>query len=159
MKRVVAAVVVLLVLGVAMVGAQEQTDSQIFGVELGFAGGYRLADDELVGGQTFALNLSVAPNVQAGLQTVSATGGGSTDAYGMFALSYFFSPGLGMDVLVGSAGGSVAGGAGVFFNLFESGNEGTFSSVLKLKAQYLFNVAAGVADGSVLIGLSSGFGL
>jgi hypothetical protein len=159
MKRLVASVVLMMLLCVAIAGAQ-QTDSQILGIELGFAGGYRLADNELVGGQTFGLNLTVAPSFQAGLHTASVSGAGVTNNYGLFGLSYFLTQSLGMNVLVGATtAGDVAGGVGMFFNLFKSQNEGSFSSALKIKLQYLFNVADGIAGGSILLGVSSAFGL
>jgi hypothetical protein len=160
MKRVMASVVVLLLLGAAIAGAQEQSGTQIVEIELGFVGGYRLAQPELVGGQSFGLNLAVGPNFMAGVQAVSVTGPGGTDAYGMFGLSYLFGQSLGLSVLAGgTGGGSVSGGLMMFFNLFQNQDSNTFTSALKLKAGYLFNVAAGIADGSIVLGVASAFGM
>ena len=160
MKRVVASIAVLLLLGAAVAGAQEQAGNQVFEIELGFVGGYRLAQPELVGGQSFGLNLAVASNFMAGLQAVSVTGPGGTDRYGMFGLSYLIGQSLGLSVLAGGTGaGSVAGGVMMFFDLFQSQDANTFTSALRLKAGYLFNVAAGIAGGSIVLGVSSAFGL
>lgn len=164
MKRGIIAVVVMLVL-VAFAGAQEQTDNQILGIELGFAGGYRLNDTAIVGGQSFGLNFTVANNVQAGFATALLSGGAPvTDTYGLFRLSYFLNESVGMNILVGGAspgGGALAaaGGAGVFLNAFQNRSEDSFSTALKVKLEYLFNITDGIDGGSVVLGVASVFGL
>ncbi len=159
------AVVLVLVLVAGALVAQEQTDNRILGIELGFAGGFRLDDSEIVGGHGFGLNFTVANNVQAGFATTLISGGaGVIDTYGMFRLSYFLSPVMGMNVMVGGAspgGGAAAaaGGAGVFFNAFQSRSDDSFSTALKIKLEYLFNITDGIDSGSVVLGIASIFGL
>ena len=144
------------------------TDNQVLGIEAGLIAGYRLFDGQLVAGQSFSLNLSVARNVQVGFSSGTLTGGAPlTDAYALLKIGYFMTPWLGFNISVGSAVLDVGGaatitpaiGAGVFFNAFSNKSLESFSTALKIKLDYLADTTNGLDNGTITFGLAGVFGL
>jgi hypothetical protein len=168
LKRVTVLVGLLLIIGAVGVWAQADevaTDNRVLGIEAGFIAGYRLADSELVVGQSFALNLTVANNVQVGFNSAQLQGAAVLDTYGLLKIAYFVSPQLGFNIAVGTATVTAAAtttpavGAGVFFNAFENKAEDAFSTALKFKLDYLADMSQGIDQGTIAFGLSGVFGL
>ena len=178
--RAYGVVAVLLLLTAFAVPAQDQdspedesstrpsmVENDVLGIQAGFAGGYRLDDSEMVAGQSFALNLSVATNVQAQFATMRLSGNGVTDNHAVLRIAYYFSPLLGFNIAVGSAVLDVDNaatatqsmGAGVFFNAFRSSEEDMLSSALKVSLDYLATTEQGFDGGTIALGLSAVFGL
>ena len=156
--------------GFAQAGESDEmgTDNQVLGIEAGLIAGYRLFDGQLVAGQSFSLNLSVARNVQVGFSSGTLTGGAPlTDAYALLKIGYFMTPWLGFNISVGSVVLDVGGagtiapgiGAGVFFNAFSNKSLETFSTALKIKLDYLADTTRGINNGTITFGLAGVFGL
>ena len=173
-KRVLLAIAITVVFGVcslwaqtpsAAADAESATDNRVLGIEAGFLAGYRLADSELVVGQSFSLNLTVARNVQVGFTTNNLSGAAAADTYGLLKIAYFLTPQLGFNVAVGTASLGIpaatapAIGAGVFFNAFTTKSTDAFSTALKFKLDYLADMNQGIAKGTIGFGLSAVFGL
>jgi len=173
LKRVLLATAILALFGVSGVFAQDApgatgslaTDNRVLGIEAGFLAGFRLADSELVVGQSFSLNLTVARNVQVGFTTNNLSGAGNADTYGLLKIAYFLTPQLGFNIAVGTAALGIpaatapAIGAGVFFNAFTNKAEDAFSTALKFKLDYLADTNQGIDSGTIGFGLSAVFGL
>mgnify|MGYP006305148485 CR=1 FL=1 len=169
-KRVLLATAIIMLFGVSGLWAQEQevaTDNRVLGIEAGFLAGYRLADSELVVGQSFSLNLTVAQNVQVGFTTNNLQGAAAADMYALLKIAYFLTPQLGFNIAVGTANLGVpappvtapAIGAGVFFNAFTNKSTDAFSTALKFKLDYLADTNQGIDSGTIAFGLSAVFGL
>lgn len=168
-KRIVLFTALVFVVGIAGVWAQADevaTDNQVLGIEAGFLAGYRLVQPELAVGQGFALNLTVANNVQVGFSTARLAGSGGRDDYGLLKIAYFVSPQLGFNIAVGTVdigapGGTVSSavGAGVFFNAFSNKSDTAFSTALKFKLDYLADLNQGIDQGTIAFGLAGVFGL
>ncbi len=145
---------VVLALMVPMVASAQNdgnTENQIFGVHFGFVGGYDLNTDGAVAGQDFGLNFTLNESMQIGFRSVSdllTTGDAALLNFG-----YFLSPQLGLDLMVGSDGTSIVGGADAFFYIFKSEGDDVFSSSLKMKAGYIFDEASGIDSGVINAGL------
>lgn len=167
-KRVLLATAIVALFGVSGLWAQAgeaATDNRVLGIEAGFLAGYRLADSELVVGQSFSLNLTVARNVQVGFASHNLRGAAATDTYGLLKIAYFLTPQLGFNIAVGTAtlglpiATAPAIGAGVFFNAFTNKSEEAFSTALKFKLDYLADTNQGIDSGTIAFGLSAVFGL
>ncbi len=167
-KRALLATALVALLGVGGLWAQAgdvATDNRVLGIEAGFLAGYRLADNELVVGQSFSLNLTVARNVQVGFTTNKLRGAAAADTYGLLKIAYFLTPQLGFDIAVGTGALGLppatapAIGAGVFFNAFTNKSEDAFSTALKFKLNYLADTNQGIDSGTIVFGLSAVFGL
>ena len=170
-KRVLPAIAIVALFGVSGLWAQAAeaagaaTDNRVLGIEAGFLAGYRLADSELVVGQSFSLNLTVAKNVQVGFTSNNLQGAAAADTYGLLKIAYFLTPQLGFNIAVGTAtlglpaATAPATGAGVFFNAFTNKSEDAFSTALKFKLDYLADTNQGIASGTIAFGLSAVFGL
>ena len=168
-KRLLLATAIVALFGVSGLWAQAgevATDNRVLGIEAGFLAGYRLADSELVVGQSFSLNLTVARNVQVGFASHNLRGAAAADTYGLLKIAYFLTPQLGFNIAVGTANlgpppatTAPAIGAGVFFNAFTNKSEEAFSTALKFKLDYLADTNQGIDSGTIAFGLSAVFGL
>jgi hypothetical protein len=157
------ALALLLVSAVAVSGLSAQAaagagsaDAKIFALDLGMVTGYSLNGNAPIVGRTFGLNLTITDNLAVGL--VSTDIGAGPTAYTLMRLSYFLNPALGFNLYVGSDG-STAVGAGAFYNILKTKSDTGFSSALKLRLEYLFDVANGVAKGDIALALGSSIGL
>ncbi len=158
MKKTVLLMIVLALLVPALAMAQEQgnTDNQLFGVQIGFLGGYNLAVDDTVVGRDFGLFFTVTDAMQVGFRSITNVIAPSAV---FIDLGYFLSPSISVDLMVGTAGaGNAAGGLDVGYTILKSSTEDVISSVLKLKAGYLFEQTNGIAEGAITAGLVGSIG-
>jgi hypothetical protein len=162
MKKTVLLTAALLLLVSGALFAQN-TDHRVFGMEVGFLGGYDLGASDTFAGRTFSFLLPVSDSMQFGLKAVNGTiqtAGGT--GYVLMSAEYFLSPQLGVELLAGQENllnNDVAGGANVFFNIMKNNPESGLSSSLKVQAGYLFDATDGVANGTLNVGLVGSFGM
>lgn len=158
MKKILIVVVLLLCAGFGF--AQESVlEGDIFNINLGFIGGYRLDDNAPVGGQRFSFDFAVAENVRTGVALTTFGDAAVTTEYSTFVLDYRFDR-LGLTMDVGNNGaGDIAAGLGFAYNLMEAVTQDVIRTGLRINVQYLFDLGAGVEKGTVSIGFSGSFGV
>ncbi|MFW6344694.1 MAG: hypothetical protein ACOC2B_08115, partial [Sediminispirochaetaceae bacterium] len=106
--------------------------------------------DGAVAGQDFGLNFTLNESMQIGFRSVTDLL--AADA-SLLNFGYFLSPQLGLDLMVGSDGTNIVGGADAFFYIFKSEGDDVFSSSLKMKAGYIFAENLGIENGVINAGL------
>lgn len=153
MRKTVVVLLILAVIAPAMVMAQEagNADNRIFGIQTGFVGGYDLNTNTSVAGRDFGVFFTLNPSMQAGVRVMESVL--STGTAVMFDFGYFLTPQIGLDVMVGHDGASIAGAFDAAFTIIRSGSEAPFSSNLKIKAGYIFDQASGIEKGVINAGL------
>ncbi len=133
----IAAVVILLV--PVLLSAQEMgnADHRLFGVQVGFVAGYDLDTDDVVVGRDYGMNFTLSESLQIGFRSIS--GLLAADAI-LVDFAYYLNPNIAFDLMVGDNGGDFTAGMEAAYLLFRSPPDEVFSSALKLKAGYLFDV-------------------
>jgi hypothetical protein len=160
MKKTVVILIVLALLVPAFAMAQERgnTDNRIFGVQVGFLGGYDLSTDDTVVGRDFGLFFTLSEAMQVGFRSISGVIAPATDAM-FFDLSYFLTPKISVDMMIGNAGAlGTAGGIDAGYAILKSETSDVFSSTLKLKAGYIFEETNGIGEGVIIAGLVGSIG-
>jgi len=152
-------VVVLLLCGSFGFAQESGLGGDIFNINLGFIGGYRLDDNAPVGGQRFSFDFAVSDNVRTGVALTRFGDAVATTEYSTFVMDYQFNR-LGITMDVGNNGvGDIAAGLGFAYNLLESVTEDVIRTGLRIQVQYLFDLGTGVEKGTVSIGFSGSFGV
>jgi hypothetical protein len=163
-KTVLLTVAVLLLVSGALFA--QNTDHRVLGMELGFVAGYDLGASDTFAGRTFSFMVPVNESMQFGFKAVNGTiqGVGGT-GYALMSGEYFLSPELGIEIMAGvenviyAPNAEIGGGANVFFNIVKNTPENGFRSTLRVQAGYLFDVADGIASGTLNAGLVGTFGM
>jgi len=132
-------------------------DARFFAVDLGMVAGYSLNTNAPTVGRSFGLNFIVSDNVSVGFYNTIAT----ANTYNLLRFGYYFTPALAFNLYVGSdlPGSNTAAGLGAAFALLKTRSETSLSSALKLRLEYLFDIAAGPAKGDLVLAVSSSLGL
>jgi hypothetical protein len=153
MKKTMIFLLLIALLLPAALSAQEagNTDNRIFGIQTGFVGGYDLLNGISVAGRDFGIFFTLNGSMQAGLRVMESVL--STGTAVMFDFGYFFTPQIGIDVMVGSDTASIVGAMDAAFTIFRSGDDSPFSSNLKIKAGYIFDQGSGIENGVINAGL------
>jgi hypothetical protein len=157
MKKTVLVLLVMAMLIPSFAGAQEagKAENKIFNVQLGLLGGYNLGTEDTGAGRDFCLNITLSDQLQVGFRSITNL----IAANSVFLnLSYFLTPQLNLDILVGNDGlGNLAGGIDAGYTIFKGGKD-AFTSTLKAKAGYIFEEGNGIGEGAILFGLVSSIG-
>jgi hypothetical protein len=132
------------------------TDAKVFAIDLGATFGYGLSGNSPTVGRTFGINFTVADSLAVGF--VDTQVGATPVDYKLARLSYALNPSLGFNLYVGSDT-NTAGGAGVYYNILKSKSDTAFSTALKLRLEYLFDVSNGIAKGDLLLAVSPSIGI
>jgi hypothetical protein len=104
----------------------------------------------------------VNESMQFGFKAVNGTiQGVGLMGYALMSGEYFLSPELGIEIMAGqeTQANEIGGGANVFFNIVKNTPENGFRSTLRVQAGYLFDVADGIASGTLNAGLVGTFGM
>ena len=156
MKKVLILLVVLALMVPVLASGQDagNTDNRVFGIHIGFVGGYDLLSDETIVARDFGLNFTVSESIQVGFRSIGdlRAAPGTFNAT-LLDFGYFLTPEICINMLVGSDGTEVAGGLEAAYVLFRSDSGDAFSSSLKLKAGYLFENGNGIDSGVINAGL------
>jgi hypothetical protein len=156
--------VVLLALAlVASAGLSAQAagnvDARIFCIDVGMATGLGIKAAAPLAGRTFGINLTVADNIAIGVASTRVDESATVNrTYKLLRLGYYLSPALGFNVYVGGQGTALATGAGAFYNIMKSKTDSSFANSLKVKLEYLFDGANGVAGGDIIVALATSIG-
>jgi hypothetical protein len=156
MKKVLVLLFVLALMVPTLVTGQDagNTDNRIFGIHIGFVGGYDLLNDDSIVARDFGLNFTLSESIQLGFRSIGdlravAPAFSAT----LLDFGYYLTPNICVDMLVGSDGANVVGGLEAAYVLFRSEGDDVFRSSLKLKAGYLFEDANGIDSGVINAGL------
>ncbi len=128
--------------------------NKIVGFDVGFVTGYSLATEGMVVGRDFGINFTLSPSIVVGFRSVTGLVADSV----LLDLSYFVIPSLALDLLVGSDGTNTVAGLDVDYYLLKSKPDEVLSSSLKIKVGYLFDSGAGIASGTVALGIIGSIG-
>ncbi|MBN1647838.1 MAG: hypothetical protein JW874_07385 [Spirochaetales bacterium] len=167
MKKILVLLTVFTLLVPTFVAAQDadndddkaksvKTVNRIFGISIGFIGGYDLATEELVAGRDFMFSFTLVNTIEIGFRAIS--GLLSTGDVAMFDFGYYLVPRLCIDLMVGSDGANMAAMLDVSYALLRSKDEDIFRSSLKLQAGYIFETGNGIDSGVICAGLVGSIG-
>ncbi len=132
-------------------GSQNGTNNRIFGIHIGFIGGYDLLNNSMAIGRDFGLNFTLNKSIQLGFRSITdllSTG----DAV-LLDFGYYIIPELCVDVMVGSDGTNLAAALDAAYIPFYSKADEIFRSSLRIKVGYIFETANGIDSGVINAGL------
>jgi hypothetical protein len=164
MKRLIiaAAIAALAVSGLAAqtaaAAATAGADARLFSIELGLPVGYRISDGAVVSGRAFGVNIAVSDSFLVGIASTQVGSALPLTAYNTLRLSYSIMPMLGASLFVGQAGALTVAGIGLYSTIVQSRNTAGLGTGLRLRVDYLFDVAA-ITGGSVVFTTSVLFGI
>ena len=156
-KRLLAAIIAALLLlpGVAFC---QQADGNIIGIENGVLFAYNINTGGVGVADEMSIHLTVADSAQTGFAFVAGDGINFPN-FTLFKLQYFLNQRFGINIVAGSSGVNMATGVGLFFNLFRRNIAENVVTILKLKMDYLINVALGIQNGLIVVGISGKIGM
>jgi hypothetical protein len=139
--------------------AAGNTDARLFCIDVGMATGFGLTTNAPLAGKTFGFNLTVADNIAIGVASTRVDESATVSrTYKLLRLGYYLTPAFGFNIYVGGQGTALATGAGAFYNIMKSKTDSSFANALKVKLEYLFDGANGVAGGDIVVALATSIG-
>ena len=157
MKRIILALILLAGFIAIPAMAQDFTSPkpQFVSFNFGVLGGYSLDSEDIVGANSFGVNIAVIENMEVGFERLN-----TVDA-NLFRLAYYFGNQFGAAIGIGNVGtgvGNAGMSLGLFGNFFQARAANGLAYSLGMRADYLARTNA-FDNGSIYIGLRAGFGL